>query len=148
METLPLIPLSFPLIPSPATTILPSLCRATLEATTAQLTLPPAPETIIPITPEPPPEVYTGGLEPSVLWLDPPILVVDPAPKAEGWEWSRPMPLAVELSRVMPVELPVIAVERAAVPQPAGFAPAEVVDLSGFWLDVGRHDGAGEGAVF
>lgn len=120
---------------------------AALEAAGAQLTPPPPPETIIPITPAPPPEVVVGDLELSALALEPPILLSGPIEKGEGWDWSRPMPLAVEMARMVPVDLPVIAIEPAA-PQPAGFAPAEggfapaeVVDLSRFWLDDTRHGG-------
>jgi hypothetical protein len=122
---------------------------AALAAAGAQLPPPPPPpDTIIPIVAEPPPEILVGDLELSTLALEPPILITGPIEKGEGWEWSRPMPLAVELSRVMPVDLPVVAVEIAAVAQPAGFAPGEVIDLSGFWLDLDRNQGGGEGGMF
>lgn len=113
----------------------------------AQLLQTPPPETIIPIVAEPPPEVFIGDLELSALALEPPILISGPIEKGEGSIWSGPMPLAVELSRLMPVNLPVIAIEPAAGPQPAGFAPAEVVDLSGFWSAVDHYQGGEGGTV-
>lgn len=125
---------------------LAALVEALNNAST-QVLQPPAPETVIPIVAEPPPEVFIGDLELSALALEPPILISGSVEKGDGGTWSGPMPLAVELSRVMPVDLPVIAIEPAAAPQLAGFAPAEVVDLSGFWSSVEQYHG-GEGGMF
>jgi hypothetical protein len=126
---------------------LEALVAAMNAAATQLAPPPPPPETIIPIVEEPPPGVVIGELELSALALQPPILLSGPIDKAEGGFWSSPLPQAIDFGRHQPVELPVIAVELPAVHSPAGFAVAEVVDLSGFWHAIDQYHG-GEGGMF